>query len=64
MPGDGQLPRVAVLRHCCVQERPGAGQWIRSTLPVGSVVEFHGIQTRWMGEGKLPQDRDSAGRSH
>ena len=34
------------------------------TLPVGSVVAFHGIQTRWMGEGKLPQDRDSAGRSH
>jgi len=34
------------------------------TLPVGPVVEFDGIQTRWMGEGKLPQDRDSAGRSH
>lgn len=30
--------------------------------PVGPVAEFDGIQTRWMGEEKLPQGRDSAGR--
>jgi hypothetical protein len=25
------------------------------TLPVGPVVEFDGIQTRWMGEAKSPK---------
>jgi hypothetical protein len=48
---------LRAVQYCEVwlfHKTPQGGTMDHITLPVGSVIQFNGLKTRWMGQGELP----------